>query len=476
MRRFHARQLEQNEVLGLNQPAGEVAATVPFPDMERASARVDLLVDNVAENTRDFEQQERQAKSKADNKKKIDEAVMATIEGYSADTRLMKSFKVPPWDPVEAKRIAPFRAADMEIIRREIPLFAKCRRDLVLNFPYNASLLHKLQRECETLMNAETAKLKKDQNRFGKLVTAVQIEPKMAKDENWMQQNLIEDLDLAREQATRLVCSLPTEEQYLIADELWDMIPKLHPHRSKAEDDEAATSRAQQVFALQQHAATVTALANGDEIRPLNAGEKELFTFLESVGLEDLPTRKQLRSMTEAQQKRMLELRKQFDDDDVEAARKKQREKRERLERYQPAPPLKEEHTKSLRRLAKHLNSGAKKLEEVVATREALIMGSLEQHYMDVEDVLEEVGIGCLTLLESAADGSHEPWYEGREAAKKTLGACQRMSLNEIRLKNRIPQRPSAADEAAPVPPAWYLATPGEYFTGGLRRAAQQQS
>ena len=50
----------------------------------------------------------------------------------------------------------------------------------------------------------------------------------------------------------------------------------LHPHRSKAEDDDATASRAQQVLALNQYAATVTALANGDEIRPLTAKEQEI--------------------------------------------------------------------------------------------------------------------------------------------------------------------------------------------------------
>ena len=191
---------------------------------------------------------------------------------------------------------------------------------------------------------------------------------------------------------------------------------------------------------------------------------------MESVGLDDLPTQKELRALTPAQQKQIMELRKQFDDDDVEAARQKQMDKKDRLERYPAAPPLSESSAHSLHQLAKHITDAAKKLDDVVAMRRRLIMGSLEQHYYDVEDVLEEVGVGCLTLLQSAKEGAKEPWWEGREAAKKILGACQRMSLNIIKLKTRIPQRPTASEEAAPCPPPWYLATPGEYFTGGLRR------
>ena len=257
-------------------------------------------------------------------------------------------------------------------------------------------------------------------------------------------------------------------EQYMAADEIWAMMPELHAARAKGN---SFTSEGERVRVLTELSAVVLRLSKEEEPHPMTEEETKLLALLDEIGSNDMPREGEF-DITEEQAQRLEQLAGKYDDDEVDAIRAKKEEIEERKERYvEEAPPLSEESVEKLTMMAKEIDTAAKKLKKMNDIREGIIMAAYEAHYFDVEDVLEEVGIACLTMLAMSTPGKTEPWYEGREGAREVLGACQRMSLKNMRLKNRIDERPTAQNDAAPTPPPWYLATQGEYFTGHWRKA-----
>lgn len=125
--------------------------------------------------------------------------------------------------------------------------------------------------------------------------------------------------------------------------------------------------------------------------------------------------------------------------------------------------------SEKLREMGAYVQGAADKLQAAMQTRDALTMGALENHYFVVEHSIQECAIAALTLLTIAKSEPEQPWYNGRQAAQAVFDACQRMAMNEIKLRNRVNKRPSAANEVASVPPPWYLCNQGEYFTGTWR-------
>jgi len=328
-----------------------------------------------------------------------------------------------------------------------------------------ASGMKKLRDISEELIAAEIQKQKKDAAPIERLLTGVSLEPKMAKEENWVQTKCVELLNDAKALAKELVCSLSMKNQYMAADEVWAIIPELHASRAKGAK---MSSEGERVKCLNDIVAVIRRLAAGEEPYPLSEEEQGVLDLLDTIGSDDIPRDGEF-ELTPEQTEAVEKVQSLYTNDEVDALREKKNDNIEREERYPEAEPLSEESIEKLTLMADYIEQAATKLLKVTEIREAIVEAAYEQHYFDVEDVLEEVGIACLTMLAQSTAGKTEPWYEGREAAKEVLGACQRTALKNMRLKNRISERPTASDDSAPAPPPWYLATQGEYFTGGWR-------
>jgi len=323
-----------------------------------------------------------------------------------------------------------------------------------LDFPMIASHMTKIRAKCLNLFAKEQEKLRKDQDYIPRLVTAVNLKPIVGNAENWSQALCKNELIEARALGKRLVVDLGIEKQYGLADMVWQSLRCLHDERipglkatgsdmhystlARLANDAITASKNEEVDPWSEEENLVLAHISGEQVHP---------SLVPDSGYEGAPLTKQVMEHC--------------------------KEKKARKEKHPVFPQetcnLSPETSEKLLQMGTHMQGASDKLKTAMQTRDACTIGALGQHYYTVEDQIEETGLAALTLLTIAKEEPEQPWYSGRQAAQEVFDACQRMALTEIRLQNRVSKRPSAENEAAPVPPPWYLCSQGEYFTGSWR-------
>jgi len=429
----------------LDQPA--VSSSHP---MDVAALAVDRTCRNIAENTRQYAERDAEEAAQGAKDAEIQEKVENSIAEYEDDGLQEKAYdsEHPPWNPQEAKRQAPFRRANFKIVRESKSVFEKARHEMILDYPIMAELMNNLRDDCEGLVTAELAKQRKDDDTLPRLITAISLEPRVAKDENDIQAKCEAQLAKAKTIGKTLVCSLAVDSHHLPADALWAMLPDCHPHRKKG----APHQTVQRIQAIKTYAATCRRISENGVYQHFSDDEKSL---LLALGFEEWKG--------EARVEEMKEIRERMDDDDVAAAQAKMERVLKQSHRYKvgfnkwiAGSSLTEEQTRELKKMALLLEGASEKLELVKDTRGRLILAAYAQHYFEVEDLIEDVGLNSLAFLAAADPGEDQPWAEGRRAAQAVLGACQRMGLKNLKLRTRVPRRPKAEGESAPIPPPWY--------------------
>jgi len=269
--------------------------------------------------------------------------------------------------------------------------------------------------------------------------------------ENEHDKAAVEHIANAKLYAKRLVCNLAQDNQYIVADCVWHSLRMLHRGSGGAEGGQFQVH----ISELEEQARVMACLANAEDPYPFTEKEEHIIANnFDVVALTSQQEEWEGEGFTKQQ---------------IEQTKEKTQKKEQFNKFEQSEEALLPDRASDLTEMTQELIEAAGHLHKSKRDRDKLCMGALKQHYEEVETCIEETGVQALTVLQMAQPGKDEPWFLGRQATQEVIDACQRMALQELRLRHRVETRETALKEYAPVPPPWYLATEGEYFTGTWR-------